>query len=112
MLLAIFAYRIANCRWRVVLRAGDCGEQAQCSREHCPSILFQHGCNDKAASRERDAAYFFLPFFLAGAAFLGAAFFGAGFLAAGFEAFAGVAFAGAAFFVGAGAAFCFAAGAA
>jgi hypothetical protein len=50
MLLTIFPDSIANCRWRVVLRGGDCGEQAQCSREHCPSILFQHGCNDKADS--------------------------------------------------------------
>ena len=61
------------------------------------------------------AVYFFLPFFLAGAAFFfGATFFGAGFLAAGFAgAFAG-AFAGTAFLVAAtgaaGAVFCFAAG--
>jgi len=55
VLLAIFTYRFANRLRRIFLRRPDSHRKAQKPRNDCPSILFQHGCNDKCRKMIKEA---------------------------------------------------------
>src|SRR5579864_606120 len=100
----------ASCCWRysrtalrVAFGERSCAMANAVTRHNAPTMIAHRFCFSMAvmikqpSKEQRDAAYFFLLFFFAGAGFFFAtAFFGAGFFPAGFAA----AFAGAAFFAG------------